>query len=290
MRLAAAAVLCLAGIAMLTVAADLPAPALIDPETAAAQWKEYQADGPKTIVELQPFRSTQSVEFENSGDRGSATLINLNPRVNAWFLLTLRMGVGRGSLFYHLENPRPDAQTLALSAAGGGLLISADGRDLECELWRNGQVSALQQAQRSKLPYAPICADRLYLRNAVAGSYTHLERVTNFLRDHVWGGEKIVGFVKQEFFRDAFLEKDEAGRASMPEPRSVSAGAPAPAQLGATIARRAVYPEHLGIDVGQGNAGLFLGQWYPVRDIAGMFVSVIQPQAIAARVSPLESR
>jgi len=26
------------------------------------------------------------------------------------------------------------------------------------------------------------------LRNPVAGRYTHLERVTNFLRDHVWGG------------------------------------------------------------------------------------------------------
>ncbi len=72
-------------------------------------------------------------------------------------------------------------------------------------------TTALQQAQRSDLPYAPLCEDRLYLRNAVPGTYTHLERVTNFLRDHVWGGERIVGFVKQEFFADAFIETGGAG-------------------------------------------------------------------------------
>ena len=74
-----------------------------------------------------------------------------------------------------------------------------------------GSTTTLQQAQRSDLPYAPLCEDRLYLRNAVAGTYTHLERVTNFLRDHVWGGERIVGFVKQEFFADAFIETGDAG-------------------------------------------------------------------------------
>ncbi len=288
MPLGAAAVLCLGNIAILTVATA--APDAVDPQIAAVQWKDYQAEAPKTIVELQPFRSTQSAEIQTSGDRGTATLIDLNPRVNAWFLLTLRFAAAGRSLSYHLENPRPDAQRLALSATGGGLRIAADGRDFECELWRNGQLDELQQAQRSKLPYAPLCSDRLYLRNAVAGSYTHLERVTNFLRDHVWGGEKIVGFVKQEFFSDAFLERDGAGGGALPEARAVSAGAPPPVQIAAATARPAVFPEHLGIDVGQGRAGLLLGQWYPVRGIAGMFISVIQPQAIAASASRRQSR
>ena len=35
--------------------------------------------------------------------------------------------------------------------------------------------------------------------------------MTNFLRDHVWGGERIVGFVKQELFADAFIETGAAG-------------------------------------------------------------------------------
>ena len=113
---------------------------------------------------------------------------------------------------------------LALSEQGDGLRIALDGRDVDCELWREGQVNELRQAQRSELPYAPLCGDRLYLRNPVAGSYTHLERVTNFLRDHVWGGEKIVGFVKQEFYRDAFLEKGGSG--------GIAAGAASPHGVG----------------------------------------------------------
>jgi hypothetical protein len=164
-----------------------------------------------------------------------------------------------------------------------------DGRDIECELWPDGRAGPLQEAQRSGLPYAPLCGDRLYLRNAVAGTYTHLERVTNFLRDHVWGGEQIVGFVKQEFFADAFLEKGEAGPASMPPAQTVSAGAPPP-PIAATFAERAVVPEHLAIDVGQGRAGLMLGQWYAIRDSAGMFISVIQPEAIGTPVSRQEIR
>jgi hypothetical protein len=70
------------------------AAAAVDSETAAVQWKDYQAQAPKTIVELQPFRSTERAEFQMPGDRGTATLIDLNPRVNAWFLLTLRFGAG----------------------------------------------------------------------------------------------------------------------------------------------------------------------------------------------------
>jgi hypothetical protein len=287
---ARAAAVFLGGIAILTAAADGPGAGVVNRETAASQWTEYQAEVPKSIVELQPFRSTASAPFQMSGDRGLATLINLNPRVNAWFLLTLRLGVGGRSLSYHLENPSPDTQMLGLSAPGDGVRIVVDGRDIECGLWPNGQASVLQQAQQSQLPYAPLCGDRLYLRNAVSGTYTHLERVTNFLRDHVWGGDQIVGFVKQEFFADAFLEKGGAQGASRPEARTASAGAPPPPQIDATFAQRAAVPEHLGIDVGQGPSGLLLGQWYAIRDSAGMFISVIQPEAIGAPVSRQESR
>lgn len=280
----------LGGVAILNAAADGPGAGAVDRETAASQWAEYEADVPKTIVELQPFRSTASSAFQMSGARGVATLINLNPRVNAWFLLTLRIGIGDKSESYHLENPRPDTQTLALSSRGDGVRIAVDGRDVECALWPDGRSSALQEARHSELPYAPLCGDRLYLRNAVSGTYTHLERVTNFLRDHVWGGEQIVGFVKQEFFADAFREKGAAEEASRPMVRAASAGAPPPPQIDAAFGQRAADPGHLGIDVGQGSSGLMLGQWYAVRDIAGMFISIVQPEALASPMRRQESR
>ncbi len=115
----------------------------------------------------------------------------------------------------------------------------------------------------------------------MSGTYTHLERVTDFLRDHVWGGEQIVGFVKEEFFRDAFLEKGGAEAARPIAIPDAAPDAPRPAPIGEVFAALPVLPEHLGIDIGQGLGGVLLGKWYPVRDAAGIFVSVIQPQAIA---------
>jgi hypothetical protein len=247
-----------------------------------AQWQEYQADAPKTIVELQPFRQTASIEFQMAGDWGQATLVNLNPQINAWFLLTLWRPGAPAATSYHLENPSPKTQTLALSEAYPyGIRISAAGSNTDCELWPVGPTMELQQARYSDLPYAPLCADRLYLRNPVVGKYTHLERVTNFLRDHAWGGEQIVGFVRKQFFSDAFIERDQrSGAGQSPEAPAASPHRPRTAPIAQAFAAQSVVPEHLGIDIGQGSGGVAMGQWYPVRDAPGIFVSVVRPQAI----------
>ncbi len=248
-----------------------------------SQWQEYQADAPKTIVDLQPLRQTAGVDFEMPGDWGTATLVNLNPRVNAWFLLTLWWPGASKPMSYHLENPLPETQTLSLADDRPyGIRISTEGKDWDCALWPDGKTTALQQAQRSELPYAPLCEDRLYLRNPVAGTYTHLERVTNFLRDHVWGGERIVGFVRNEFYRDAFLEKEEASSAPRAASPVAASTGPIAAPISEAYAERLIQPEHLEIDIGQKSAGIAMGVWYAVRDAAGIFVSAIQPQAIAA--------
>ena len=249
--------------------------------TLASQWEEYAANVPKTIIELQPFRETTSVELPSSGGRAAATLINLNPRVNAWFLLSLQRSAGGRVSVYHLENPQPKVQALSVGASHPyGIRISVGGRDVDCELWRDETGGPLPQAQASGLPYAPLCEDRLYLRNPVSGTYTHLERVTNFLRDHVWGGEQIVGFVRKQFFADAFVER--SGSAFAPETRIPSTSGPPPARSKRRIraARRARTSGHRrGTGCGR---GLMMGQWYAARGTDGIFLSVVQPQALAA--------
>src|SRR5581483_10263897 len=52
------------------------------------QVREYAADAPKTILELQQYRQSHSIQISSKdGRKGIATLINLNPAVNAWYLL-----------------------------------------------------------------------------------------------------------------------------------------------------------------------------------------------------------
>ncbi len=272
---------------LLCVLSSLGLAAGVRADTAAAQWADYAAIAPKTVIELQPFRRTTQLTFRPSnGQSLAATLIELNPRINAWFLLTVRAGVEEGAVSYHIENPRPETQRLSLDAAyPRGIRISVEGREVECELWPDGHPTPLEAARRSSLPDAPICEDRLYVRNMVAGTYTNLERMTNMLRDHVWGGDKIVGYVRESVFKDAFVERGTLSTATPPSKVSSAAvGGPRAASLGDDFRSTAVRTDHLAIDLAPAAQDLDLGRWYPVRDAPGIFISVIEPEAVAPAI------
>ena len=50
----------------------------------------------------------------------------------------------------------------------------------------------MDQARNSQLIYAGLCDTRLFLRNPVKGHRTSLEAAAEFLRNQVWGGEKVI--------------------------------------------------------------------------------------------------
>ncbi len=166
---AIAALAALGGAALLDAAVlqatDRTSAAAGSSDATALQWQQYEADVPKTIIELQPFRRAASVEFQMSGDWGTATLVNLNPQINAWFLLTLWWPGAPKPMAYHLENPLPKTQTLALSDAHPfGITLSAGGRDAECELVVRrpaGAITAgaaLRTAVRAAVRGSPVSA------------------------------------------------------------------------------------------------------------------------------------
>jgi hypothetical protein len=256
-------------------------PSLPSGATLALQRAQYEADAPKTILELQPFRSeTRAAVMRSDGTSGTATLTNLNPYVNSWYLLAIEWPpAAGGSSTYHLQNPYPSLQVLRLLAADAHSLTIANDNGALCALWLSDGRGVLAGASASGLPYAPLCSGALYLRNPVAGHRTSLERVTDFLRDHVWGGDRIVNFVKEEFYRDAFLQKGALGAAAGPAP--VTQG-PRPAALAPEYAGSATVPEGLALDLGSAAGELQLGQWYPIPDLSGVFVSTIAPQYLAA--------
>jgi hypothetical protein len=268
-------------VAALAVLAIARATSGADPAPPSDQAAQYAADLPKIILELQPFRDSQQMAIEGpDGRQGSATLIELNPAINAWLLLTLDWGGTDGRASYHLQNPDREGQRIRL--APDGLAITTGERTYACALWAK-TPAALQQAGASGLPYAPLCEGRLLLRNPVAGRRTDLERVTDFLRDQVWGGEAIVGFVRDHLYRDAYRKEGSAGAGATAAPANDSG--PRPAMLSEAAAGRTVVPEHLGIEVAGATAGEFaLGGWYPARDVAGVHLSVIEPQAVAGGI------
>ncbi len=245
------------------------------------QAQAYAATAPKTVVELQQFRSTVSQEIEGPrGVSGRATLVNMNPAVSAWYLLTLSWGDGTPRT-YHLENAAPGARDLVLDPTfrAGPVIRSERERDA-CDLWVSG---ALAKAAEQRTPYAPLCAGRLYLRNPVPGRRTDLEAVVEFVRDNVWAGETIIGLAKDTVFRDAELER--ARLTPGVQPAAEAARGPRPAAVDPALADRAVQAGSLGIRVeASPPTELGLGRWYRAADRRDIYVSLIEPQAVSAEI------
>lgn len=251
------------------------------PQTLAQQREEYDADVPKTILELQPWRTkTRSVIRRSDGTEAVATLTNLNPFSGAWYLLTLSWSGSASRQNYHLESAT--RRGLLLDGDPGSVRIT-DLHGFSCDV-AGATHGALDEAVASGLPYAPLCGAALYVRNPVAGHHTSLESITDFLRDHVWGGEQVINFVKEDLYHDAFLEQGVTAKAGNAAPELPAPLAPLAASLTAEAAADTVVPEHLAIDLIAPSKQLTPGNWYGVRDLPGVTVSVIAPQNITSRI------
>ena len=238
------------------------------------------------MIDLQLDWQSSTVEIEDgSGRRGRATLIDLNPRVHAWLLLTLGWEGSPAPETYHLENPDAPSQRVRLDPGHpvGVVLESPGGAAMRCDLWSVTSREGLAQAKASPTPYAPLCRERLYLRQQEAGHRTMKERAADLLRDHVWGGAKITELVRDTFFKDAWLERAPLTRESGSETHR--AGEPAWAEIDPELADERVEPSELGIDTAREPDGkLTVGHWYPVNGNPGIFVSAVTPRAISQKV------
>lgn len=237
------------------------------------QWEEYNSATRKTIIELQPYRQEQSAELAN-GD--TVALINLNPNTNATFVLWV------GNEAYHIDNPEPLFQRLALEgSASPDLRIAGPEGETVCRLWTAG-TSALSDAKKTGLPFAPICEGKLFLRNAVSGSRTSIERVTDFLRDHVWNGEEIVRLVRDSLYSDEYATFSELSEGE--DAACIETG-PCPAEIEERFEESAISPIGFGIAfANRDQKDMRPGAWYAAAGFEGVFVSAIQPRTISQNI------
>jgi hypothetical protein len=259
------------------------------PQPLKSQVDEYNARVPKTVVELQQFRESSSIAIRNAtGLKGTATLINLNPRINEWFLLVTKWDDGRPPEAYHLENPFPKTQKILLDAGyADGIEIVSPKDTSRCAFWSTPTATELSKAASSGKPYAFLCDNRLLLRNKTKGHKTTLEEVTDLLRTHVWQGEKITKFVRETFYRDAYRDTSSISETHTPSAGAASRvpGAPAQPLVDPRYSNNFLEPKELGIKLESetGNRVL-IGRWYHAKDIPGVFVSVIRPNLVAEEV------
>ena len=261
------------------------------PRPSQEQIDQYTAQRAKTIVELQQFREVHSIPTQNNqGQLGTATLINLNPWINTWFLLTLQWKNDRKGASYHLENRTPRGQQLLLDPHyPSGMVMISEGKRSSCDLWSGASASNLASTKTSGQVYVPLCEERLYLRKKTEGHKTSKEWATDFLRNYVPGGEKITVFVRETFYQDAFLNTSEVistettgVSAARPKPP----GAPIRPFINPKYEDHYLLPSEFGIELeDEIERKVLAGRWYRVKDIPGIFVSTIQPKLLAEELN-----
>ncbi len=275
--------LCLIVLAPILLA-RVVAPAFAQDDAREVQRRQYDADVPKTIIELQPFRRTETTDIAGAGDAsGQAALVNLNPAVGSWYLLQLRMPGEATARSYHLQTSKSGERLSLDSGFPDGILVSEGDRTQKCALWTGGLAAPLAQAAAVAAPYVPLCGGRVYLRNPTRGHKTLLESVTDFLRDNVWGGEEVLKFVRDSVLSDRQLQTGTLASSGGPAGSTASPAAttPTPAAIDAASATAVMPRGELGLELDVPAAELLaVGRWYPLRDEPGMFASVVEPRVI----------
>jgi hypothetical protein len=279
-------ILCL--LLWLACAHSLAAQEVQDPraqeEQAELQRRQYDAETPKTIVELQPFRRTEAVNIGGgAGASGRASLVDLNPAIGAWYLLQLRLPGETTERSYHLQTSAPGERLSLDGEFPDGIRVIDGDRERTCALWSGSAATPILKAAAIPTPYVPLCDGRVYLRNPTRGHKTLLESVTDFLRDNVWGGEEMLKFVRDSVLRDRQLETEPLFGSGSDSGSAVpqAATAPIPAAIDATAMDHVMSRGELGLDLDVPPAELLaVGQWYPLRREPGMFASVIEPRVV----------
>ena len=274
---------CSLGLLFSIAVASIP-PAFAQDDDKELQRRQYDADVPKTIVELQPFRRTMTMDIAGAGGAsGRASLINLNPAVGAWYVLQLRLPGDSAERSYHLQTGRAGDRLALDSGFADGVVVTGGDRELKCALWSGSSAATLVQAASAPAPYVPLCSGGVYLRNPTRGHKTLLESVTDFLRDNVWGGEEVLKFVRDSVLRDRQLQTGPLASSGGPAGSTASPAAttPTPAAIDAASATAVMPRGELGLELDVPAAELLaVGKWYPLRDEPGMFASVLEPRVI----------
>ena len=249
------------------------------------QAASYALSRAKSALELQPFRHPSSIPIHGAGGfAGTATLIDVNPRSNAWYVLSLEWNDGSRETL-HLENPSPAGQRLRLDPAHpGGIQIEATSGSHACDLWSNA-APGKRILSGAHDPYVPLCGGRVLARQRTQGSRTSREWAADFLRSNVKGGEALTVFVRDTFYKDSFLEKvgvaRDGARAAVPPTGNED---PLPARRTPGSAPVALKRGDLGIAF-EGDGSMLAGEWYAAAGVPGVFVSTTSPDLVVAGAS-----
>jgi hypothetical protein len=139
------------------------------------------------------------------------------------------------------------------------------------------------------------------MRNAVTGHRTALEATTELLREHVWGGERIISLghiLMGETHRESGMVESPPRSSIHATLGDTSGSFPQSAHINPAYAHQLLESSNLGIALeAPDKTGITPGAWYPVAENPGIYVGILRPDFVdpailssyKAMVNPLDS-
>ena len=239
----------------------------------------------KTIIDVQPNTASTTLHTQVGKRSGFVRLTNLNTDFNIWYVLDVTWPGEKKRSTFHLENPDPERFAYRLdNTYRGGLLVVEGDTVHPCKLWEDAN-SELRKAPATKKSFVPLCDNRILVRNVTEGKETTTEFVADFLRRYIWGGEQLTGLVKDYLYKDKFLITSKTGHSVEEVPprplTSRSNTRPVNASIDTRYRNVTIDARDLGIELDNANSqSMGVGQWFPVKASAHIFVSTIQPRFV----------
>lgn len=233
----------------------------------------------QTVIELQKAATQTIMTFEDTGpenDGGIATLINLNPTVNTWYVLQVKWPGKGGEGSYHLENADPERAKLRLDQSQPTMLIVDEGTaEKACELFQGEGRQRLLNAAKGGSGLVPLCDDRVVLRVKIDNRKTGRAWLANH-NEATWRGEERVNFVDDDYVKPA----------PKGPPSSFEDGAPPAADVSDLAAKEPLPTNDLRLPIAKEPGGTMLaGNWYESKTQDGVYVSQMRPRLVSDAVA-----
>ncbi len=196
----------------------------------------------RSILDIQSFKTEQGLALAE-GHR--ATILNLNPFVNSWFVVTVDAGPLRGT--YHLEVTDPSTTDIQFESRG--ILITSNSSRVLCPVFEIKDADNLQKMSARRQRFQSLCGSSVLLRRGD-------------------GEVQVPQNIAEAFFNESRRRRDKLS--SLPQSQG-----PSPAR----VADRGLNPIPSNIALDEGTT-VIPGSWRRARHHSGVFVSLIHPRQV----------
>ena len=232
----------------------------------------------EALLQLQPHKEEMTATYKDDLFI-SASLINLNSNINAWYILSLVDKNNRVKTYSILTVS--DDLKLRLNTHTPELIIEHPNNTYRCNI--DNEISKEFEARkRTRFSYLPACKNLLFVVIKRDGFRSTIEKGAGALR---WlagdAGEGIINGLKESLFKDRYLVEEQTEELVEASVATDTNGILPRAAIEERYQHTTIPSRRLGLKTEQTEGKLLAGQWYPLKNYPAVYASMIMPGMVS---------